>query len=53
MHNKNETVLEHYKEGVSVVVSKNHFYDREILACNFMYNVNVKCHGFSRHCLIH
>ena len=33
MHNQNEAVLEHYKEGVSVLVSKNHFYDGEILAC--------------------
>ena len=37
MHNQNEAVLEHYKEGVSVLVSKNHFYDREIFACiNFI-----------------
>ena len=33
MDNQNDAVLEHYKEGVSVLVSKNHFYDREILAC--------------------
>ena len=37
MHNQNEAVLEHCKEGISVLVSKNHFYDREIFACiNFI-----------------
>lgn len=33
MHNQNDSVLVHYKEGVSVPVSKNHFYDKEISAC--------------------
>ena len=32
MNNQNEAVLKYYK-GVSVLVSKNYFYDREILAC--------------------
>ena len=33
MRNKNEAVLVHYKEGISVSVPKRHFYDKEISAC--------------------
>ena len=33
MHNQIEAVLVHYKEGVSALVSKKHFYDKEISTC--------------------
>ena len=33
MQNQDETVLMHYKKGVSVPVSKNIFYDKKVTAC--------------------
>ena len=33
MRNKNEAVLVRYKKGISISVSKRHFYDKEISAC--------------------
>ena len=32
MHNQNGAVLMHYTVGVSVLASKNYFYDKEISA---------------------
>ena len=33
INNLKEVVLVHYKEGVSVTLSKNQFYDKEISLC--------------------
>ena len=53
MHTKNEAVLVHYKEDVSVSVFSKIISARKKfqLVVNFVYN--VKCHGFFRYCFIH